>query len=233
MKRKKLIVLLTAAAMLVFSGCNNAETPPENSVVSLETEITSTYSEETMPETSENTVPETSEETEPPYTEPEYNFICYITEEDIDYMGKPYKDLTPEETVQLWAQCTREMNTQRLYLIEDMTESWGGDEEKAEEAKKDWMVIYAAGELYGTHWFGYHNVEITDRNLSKYGDGGEGAKVYYELSVENPMYTNGEKKDGNNYHCINLTKKNGYWRVTGGGTGPFIPEDYVEYDIEE
>lgn len=91
-------------------------------------------------------------------------------------------------------------------------------------------MTYAEGELYGTHRFGYYNVEITDRDLSKYGDGGEGAKVCYELSVENPMYTAGEKMDGNNYRCINLTKKNGYWRVTCVSTGPFR---VLNADIEE
>lgn len=140
MKKIKLCIVLPFVLLPILCGCNNAEAQPESSGVSPETEIKSTSAEETMPEASENTVPETAEETEAAVTEREYNFICYLTEEDIDYMGKymgkPYKDLTSEETVQLWAQCTREMNTQRLYLIEDLPSHGEGTNRLPKRRKK-------------------------------------------------------------------------------------------------
>ncbi len=148
----------------------------------------------------------------------EYHFLPILSEEDIDYMGIPYKDLTPEQVIQMWAQCTRERNWQKRYVIEKYLYS---DIPEDIYMKQD-ITFDSQGRLNGC----YYDVEISDW----YPEGNaENAKrlyfriksriVFYDCQSDNEDYIQIEQPDL--AQCVELEKIDGYWRIVGISTsGP-------------
>ncbi len=145
-----------------------------------------------------------------------YSFLPILNEDDIDYMGIPYKDLTPEQVIQMWAQCTRERNWQKRYVIEKYMY------ENADDYMEQDIIFDAQGGLNGC----YYDVEISDW----YPEGNaENAKrlyfrinsriVFYSYLSDNDDHVQLEQTDL--IQCVELEKIDGYWRIVGISTsGP-------------
>ncbi len=150
-------------------------------------------------------------------SEREYHFLPILKEEDIDYMGIPYKDLAPEQVIQMWAQCTRERNWQKRYVIEKNLYS-----DMPEDLYKQEVTFDSQGRLNGC----YYDVNVSDW----YPEGNkENAKrlyfriksriVYYDHQSNNEDHIQMEQSDL--AQCIELEKIDGYWRIVGMSTsGP-------------
>lgn len=104
------------------------------------------------------------ESAEPAYSAPDIdirdcNFIPVLIEDDIDYMGKPYRDLTAEEFIQLWAQSRREYNVQRLYVM-SYDNTVNGEDEKSVIKEDMETILYM--EYIGRMMCGYYDVELRE-----------------------------------------------------------------------
>ena len=173
--RKKLCVLLLIyLSCLSFCACKS-EALPESSDISQTAVKSDTYQTECEPasEKTEANVEETeSEFSAEPFAEAtfepvvikeeDFYFAPVITEDDIEYMGIPYKDLTQEQFIQLWAQCTRECNVQRLYNLYYPGERHAAWLEEAISftSKADFIITGNSAEKLMT-WLGYGSKKLT------------------------------------------------------------------------
>lgn len=137
-------------------------------------------------------------------------------------MGIPYKELTQEQFIQLWAQATRECNVQRLYTLYYSNRSYEetlSDEEKAKlshEDIKDWMQMLLALELQGRLLHGYYDVELHEIEDAPEGyyDNRETEELHYIITYKSKMYEQRELGyEGNEIRWITLKKINGYWKI--------------------
>lgn len=226
MKKIK-ITAITVLAALIFTACSN--TAPDENINNGGVITESAPSENVTDKNDENGSATASEapaeiEIEPAQTdEAEYNFTPVLTEDDIEYMGIPYKELTADRFIQLWAQCTRECNVQRLYVI-----SYGncnydelGSEEKekrSEEDVKEYMEQLLHLELIGRMLFGYYDVELhelEDAPEGYYDDvENKDGELHYLITYKSMMYENGSVfAEGNEERWITLKKVGGYWKI--------------------
>lgn len=170
--------------------------------------------------------------------QPEYNFIPVLTEDDIEYMGIPYKDLTAEQFIQLWAQCTRECNVQRLYVImydnNHYTDKLTGEplenteliSEKFLRENSQQLLAWASR---GFMPYRYSDVELVeiDEAPEGYYDNNNGEELYYSIHYKDIGYYYDYGKNGGNTddRWITLKKINGYWKigVMMSTSPPFLP----------
>ncbi len=157
----------------------------------------------------------------------EYNFTSVLTEDDIEYMGIPYKDLTVEQFIQLWAQCTREYNTQRLYVItydngrytDKLTgETTGASELQEEQTLREYAQFVLAMQHEGRMNLGYSDVELHELEDAPdgYYDNDNGEALHYYITYTSIWYDYGNKLDDLAYtdiRWITLKKINGYWKI--------------------
>lgn len=226
MKKIK-ITAITVLAALIFTACSDTASDRNINGGGIITESTPNESktdknDENGSETAFEAPAET--EIEPAQTdEPEYNFTPVLTEDDIEYMGIPYKDLTAEQFIQLWAQCTRECNVQRLYVLSfgnyDYDEIDSEEKEKrSEEDVKEAMEQLLHLELIGRMLFGYYDVELHELEDAPEGyyDNAENkdGELHYLITYKSIMYENGSVfAEGNEERWITLKKVDGYWRI--------------------
>lgn len=224
---KKTITILLFLLCLSFCSCKS-ETLPESPDISESglTDITSqTAADTVVTKDSESGSEETKEENifDPlVIKEEDFNFTPILAEDDIEYMGIPYKELTQEQFIQLWAQASRECNVQRLYNLYYSNRNYDetlSDEEKAklsDEDIKDWMQMLLALELQGRMLHGYYDVELHEIEDAPEGyyDNRETEELRYIITYKNKMYEQGELNyEGNEIRWITLKKINGYWKI--------------------
>ncbi|MCM1298908.1 MAG: hypothetical protein NC203_06400 [Firmicutes bacterium] len=228
--RKTILPLLIC---LTLSACNTAAVTPE-------AEETSNYSETSQTEL--QTVTE-AEETEaetvsvqtvtsaPIYDsdvavyKKDINFTPILTEDDIEYMGIPYKDLTPEQFIQLWAQATREWNVQRLFVLTCRCNNdtdllcneycWKVRKREAEDNTKSSLV--------GAMNSCYYDVElIEDSNAPEgYYDSENPSELKYVIKFRERWYSpSGDIIERNDNLWITLYKKNDCWKMRSMATSP-------------
>lgn len=154
--------------------------------------------------------------------EEDFYFAPVITEDDIEYMGIPYKDLTQEQFIQLWAQCTRECNVQRLYNLYYSNQSYDNTFSEEERAKlsnedvRDWLQTLLKLELKGRMLHGYHDVELHEIEDAPEGyyDNKETEELRYIITYKSKMYEQGKLSyEGSDIRWITLKKINGYWKI--------------------
>lgn len=219
MKKIK-ITAITVLAALIFTSCSN--TAPDGNINSggvVTESAANTSGTDKNDESGSETASEAPAETEPAQNdEPEYNFTPVLTEDDIEYMGIPYKDLDAEQFIQLWAQCTRECNVQRLYVISygnyDYDERGSEEKENVKEAMEQLLHL----ELIGRMLFGYYDVELhelEDAPEGYYDDAeNKGGELHYLITYKSIMYENGSVfVEGNEERWITLKKIDGYWKI--------------------
>lgn len=156
--------------------------------------------------------------------EEDFNFTPVLTEDDIEYMGIPYKELTPEQFVQLWAQCTRECNIQRLYVI-----TCENDDESADIiSRKKTAETDLAGELVGHMPYCFYDVELHEYDTAPEGyyDNENAEELHYSISFRNVWYDqNGIVSDRKDNLWITLIKKDGYWKMRSIASSPYFFEN--------
>jgi len=145
-----------------------------------------------------------------------YNFIPVLSEEDIDYMGIPYKDLTAEQFIQLWAQCTRECNVQRLYAISYCNDEFSNSEEAENNALKEYAETLLHLELMGRMLFCYSDVDLVELEDAPAGyyDNENAEELHYLITCKRTVYEQGEILDEfEEENWITLKKVDGYWKM--------------------
>ena len=170
-----------------------------------------TTTQQTSVATTQSTTTATPEPDEPQSAEPEHTFVPVLTEDDIEYMGIPYKDLTLEQFIQLWAQSTRECNLQRLYVI---TYDNANPEDNFLQEEMQRQLIWASR---GFMPYRYDDVELIEDDFAPEG--------YYENSNAEVLHYIIRYKDIGYYYdygaaeCytfnrwIQVKKINGYWKI--------------------
>lgn len=219
MKKIK-ITAITVLVALIFTACSN--TAPDGNINGggvVTESAANTSGTDKNDESGSETASEAPAETEPAQNdEPEYNFTPVLTEDDIEYMGIPYKDLTAQQFIQLWAQCTRECNVQRLYVISygnyDYDERGSEEKENVKEAMEQLLHL----ELIGRMLFGYYDVELhelEDAPEGYYNDAeNKDGELHYLITYKSIMYENGSVfAEGNEERWITLKKIDGYWKI--------------------
>lgn len=220
---KKFISVFIALICLSLCACNNAgKLNDENANDSANTESGKLENTESA-DTSISLPPVTEKSAEAGLIFEETNFTPILTEDDIEYLGKPYKDLTVDEFIQLWAQSTRESNAQRLYVLlyyNGILDDSLSDEEKeviCEEECKWHAKQILWMELYGRVLFGYYDVELhelEDAPDGYYENVNDDSELHYMISYKSIMYENGEiNYEGEDLRWITLKKENGYWKI--------------------
>ncbi len=148
-------------------------------------------------------------------------FTPLLTEEDIEYMGIPYKDLTAEQFVQLWGQSMRECNAQRLYCI-TFDNSFAHDSLSDEEAEllsvqhcKEYAREILQRELAGYVLDECHDVELHEIEEAPEGyyDDENSGELHYAIT-----YTSITRRPNALYEeyatrWITLKKIDGYWKI--------------------
>ena len=214
-------------------GIQFSSSPPSNFFTDASSEQPDIpQSESTTTQSTATTPPEPDK---PQADDPEYNFVSVLTEDDIEYMGIPYKDLTLEQFIQLWAQSTRECNVQRLYVITynnySYTDEITGElreptELETEEVLKEYVWRLTGGQLEGRVLFMYKDVELfkVDDAPDGYYDSDDSEEHFYRMEsrrVWNDFGNIGEEHGG---RWITIKKINGYWKIGiqfSSGPSPF------------
>lgn len=222
---KKTITVLLFLFLLCLNFCScKSKTLPESSDIS-ESGITQTAVDTVVTKDSESGSEETREEiTFVPLAikEEDFNFTPILAEDDIEYMGIPYRELTQEQFIQLWAQASRECNVQRLYTLYYSNQNYDetlSDEEIARLSYEDiqyWMEMLLALELQGRMLHGYYDVELHEIEDAPedYYDNKETEELHYIITYKSKMYEQGELGyEGNEIRWITLKKINGYWKI--------------------
>lgn len=228
---KKTITVLLFLFLLCLSFCScKSETLPESPDITESgiTDITSqTAADAVVTKDSESGNEETKAETTfAPLVikEEDFNFTPVLTEDDIEYMGIPYNELTPEQFVQLWAQCTRECNIQRLYVI-----TCENDDESADIiSRKKTAETDLAGELVGHMPYCFYDVELHEYDTAPEGyyDNENAEELHYSISFRNVWYDqNGIVSDKKDNLWITLIKKDGYWKMRSIASSPYFFEN--------
>lgn len=247
-------VFLTTIIFTSLSACNTAISLPKseetaNTSETCQLAVQTTTEAETAKnpilQTEAQTTASTAEEYKAPLSEKDYllldRFDIYpaITEDDIEYMGIPYKDLTLDQFIQMWAQCSREGNVHKQYFLHYFNgKSHGLTEEERqkydEEQIKEQMVQQALNMLVGNCWLTYHNVKLEELPQSEefykefqgetyikelpegYYDTDDSEEKCYALVYDGIMYgREGSVMDEfpNETAWVNVKKIDGYWKI--------------------
>lgn len=235
-KALKSILLICICSMLC--GCNAS---PVVSSISSSQEQTSDSSSSTASNSTQTTVlsTDTSESVQPEFSFPEFNFVPVLTEDEIEYMGIPYKDLTADQFIQLWAQCTREYNVQRLYLItydnsSHSDEVTGTTELQDEQLIKELVMQRLSGEWQGRMLSMFSDVELhkcEDAPNGYYDNASEEEELHYYITYNNTWYDSGSTGTEQNTSWITLKKINGYWKIgVMMASSPYFLSPYEQTD---
>lgn len=241
-KTKNKAALILVCALLC--GCNNSNTQTNtNTETSTEAaELSETASETTPIEStffSEDQAEAVITTTEPLKTAEEWyeemNFYPILTEDDIEYHGIPYKDLTKDQFIQMFGQCTKENNLQKLYVLYyDNTahDNSGMTKEEIAEQEKKFIISMLKQEevlsLCGHMWNVFENPELCEcvseegeifdysvpEGYYDYSDDEDVEKIY-AMIADYKMYTNGELTGEfpRDTRWITLKRTNGYWKI--------------------
>lgn len=146
------------------------------------------------------------------YSWDDLDFYPILSEKDIEYKGIPYKDLTKEQFIEMWGQCTRENNLQKMYVL-----TYGDDEQI-----KEWMRILDIKAHYGDFQFIYDNPVLTEcddapEGYYDYADGEDVEEKVYMMTFDNLVYLNGVLDENfsqpQDIRWISLKKVDGYWKI--------------------
>ena len=175
-----------------------------------------TTTQQTSVATTQSTTTATPEPDEPQSAEPEYTFVPVLTEDDIEYMGIPYKDLTLEQFIQLWAQNTRECNLQRLYVI-TYNNAMPEDKPEAEHYVRDEMQRQLVWASRGAMPYRYDEVELIEDDLAPEGyyENSDAEKLFYRIRYKDIGFYNdyGAAECNTEESWISVRKINGYWKI--------------------
>ncbi len=178
---------------------------------------------------------------------PEFDFVPVLTEDDIEYMGIPYKDLTAEQFIQLWAQCTREYNVQRLYVIiydnSSYTDELTGEPTAPTELQSEQLLRELVMQRLGGEWQGrmlsmYSDVELHECEDAPdgYYDSASGEEeLHYYITYNNTRYDSGITGTENKTSWITLKKINGCWKIGAmmASSPYFLPSCQTEDSVSE
>ena len=180
------------------------------------TQQTSVTTQATSVATAQSTTTAAPEPDEPQADDPEYNFVSVLTEDDIEYMGIPYKDLTLEQFIQLWAQSTRECNLQRLYVI-TYNNAMPEDKPEAEHYVRDEMQQQLVWASRGAMPYQYDEVELIEDDLAPEGyyDNSNAEELCYIIRYKDIgfYYDYGADECHTEESWISVRKINGYWKI--------------------
>lgn len=218
---KKIIAFALTAAVLytALTGCSGQQTPDtQNSDTSYRQNSEVSLPNDVLPQNSD---------TDKDITEPEQsavldvskqesgsgdNFIPVLTEDDIYYMGKPYKDLTVEEFIQLWAQCEREYNVQRQYVIyyDNNMNADPRDKTRIKEFMAQDIGLQLNGNMiYGCYDAELHEIEDAPEGYYDNEDG----ELHYCVTFQNIRNIDGMIREYSDMNWITLRKIDGYWKI--------------------
>jgi len=209
---KRITGALTAVLLCtILAGCSQEQTEQSGET---------SYPQDTALSSEIAVLPQNSaadkESAEPAYSAPdinirECNFIPVLKEDDIDYMGKPYRDLTAEEFIQLWAQSRREYNVQRLYVM-SYDNTVNGEDEKS-VIKEDMETILCM-EYIGRMMCGYYDVELLELEEAPEGYyDNEDEELHYCVTFQNIRNIDGMISEYSDMNWITLRKIDGYWKI--------------------
>lgn len=241
---------LTAAILAIIGtallcGCNNGNTQTNaNTETSTEAAELSETASETAPiestffseEQTEAVITTTAEplKTYKEWVE-ELNFYPILTEEDIEYHGIPYKDLTKDQFIQMFGQATKENNLQKLYVLYyDNTyhDNIGMTEEEIAEREKKFIISQLKQSemhsLNGCMWEVFENPELQECTGEKgevfdysvpegyydYSDDEDVEKIY-AMIADYKMYSYGELMEEfpRDTRWVTIKRTNGYWKI--------------------
>lgn len=243
MKAEKAVTLILTIALLC--GCNNrntqtgysthaiTETAEPSETLSDTAPVGSTVLSENQTEAAITTTAEPLK-TYREWVE-ELNFYPILTEDDIEYHGIPYKDLTKEQFIQMFGQCTKENNLQKLYVLYyDNTHhnNFGMTEEEIAEREKKFIISQLKQSemhsLSGCMWNVFENPELQEcvseegtvfdysvpEGYYDYSDDEDVEKVY-AMIADYKMYTDGELMEEfpRDTRWVTLKRTNGYWKI--------------------
>lgn len=224
MKTAKKMCLFLAAICLSICACSASNIMPyEKNDTRDNTNVTATESEKVVQAETESDPETLGNIADTENSQKLYNFTPILSENDIDYMGIPYGELTVEQFIQLWAQCTQECNVQRLYAISYCNYSdndISSSEETENHALKEYAETLLHLELIGRILFCYSDVELIEledapegyydrKNDIKYTK-----ELHYLITCKRTVYEQGEKIDEfNEENWITLKKVNGFWKI--------------------
>lgn len=181
-----------------------------------------TTTQQTSAATAQSTTTTAPEPDEPQAADPEYNFVSVLTEDDIEYMGIPYKDLTLEQFIQLWAQSTRECNLQRLYVI---TYDNANPKDNFLQEEMQRQLEWASR---GFMPYRYDAVELIEDDLAPEGyyDNSNAEELCYIIRYKDIgfYYDYGADECHTEESWIKIRKINGYWKIGiqfSSGPSPF------------
>lgn len=179
--------------------------------------------------------------------ETEYNFVPVLTEDEIEYMGIPYKDLTADQFIQLWAQCTRECNVQRLYVITYDNNSYTDENgEPIEDTRSlseqfcrenaQQLLVWAGRGIMPYRFADVELVELEDAPAGYYSND-NGEELHYAITYRNigSYYDYGAADSGVTTSWITLKKINGYWKMgimMSSSPYFFDPQQSTGYTLE-
>lgn len=181
----------------------------------------------------------TNETEQPESEQSEYNFIPVLTEDDIEYMGIPYKDLTANQFIQLWAQCETENNVQRLYVISYNNSSYTDEltgepveptELETERLLKKFAIQKLCMVLNGRMANRLSNVELFEDEYAPNGyyDSDDTKEHYYRITFTKQWYDLGSSGEDEELFWVALKKINGYWKIgammSSSPPALFLPE---------
>lgn len=227
----------------MLCSCNASPAPSVNSAADLEAASENTSSQTAgMTEGAADqatALPITGETEQSENEQSEYNFIPVLTEDDIEYMGIPYKDLTLEQFIQLWAQCENENNVQRLYVISYNNNSYTDEltgepveptELETEQLLKDFAELNLRMELAGRMVSRISNAELSRDEYAPdgYYDDDESKEHHYCITYTQTRLGSDNSDVEEAIRWISLKKINGYWKIgVMKNTSPpsiFLPE---------
>lgn len=199
MKTAKKLCLFLAAICLSLSACGASNIIPDEKNTQDNPNVTAAESEKGVQAEADSDFEALDSTAD---TENLYDFTPILSENDIDYMGIPYGELTAEQFIQLWAQCTQKCNVQRLYVISYCNYSdkdFSSSEEAENYALKEYAETLLHLELIGRILFCYSDVELIEledapegyydrKNDVEYTD-----ELHYLMTCKRTAYEHGEK----------------------------------------
>lgn len=246
-KNKALRAVFVVCICSMLCACN---TPPATSGDSGSTEFTAESTTAQAADSTASSASQTSDsvpEASGSNSFPEFDFVPVLTEDDIEYMGIPYRELTAEQFIQLWAQCTREYNVQRLYLItydnssytDELTgETVAPTELQSEQLRKELVRQMLGGEWQGRMLSMYSDVELhecEDAPDGYYDNASGEEELHYCITYNNTRYESGITGTESNTSWITLKKINGCWKIGAmkASSPYFLPSCQTEDSVSE
>ena len=255
--RLKIKIKCTASLILacaLLCGCNNSNAQTNaNAGTNTETASFSETVSETRPQEAITTFSEAQTEAvitttaEPLKTYREWveelKFYPILTEEDIEYHGIPYKDLTKEQFIQMFGQCTKENNLQKLYVLYYNNRQNNNFGMTDKEAIISHLKQLEMDSLNGHMRFVCANPELREcsgeegevfdysvpEGYYDYSDDEDVEKVY-AMIADFQMYTDGELTEEfpRDTRWVTLKRVNGYWKIGLGFSTSPPTRDYME-----